>query len=415
MRDAFANGASRSVDDQSVVDAITYGPRALELFRDVTPVRMWESIEASSNGLTRRLVPPQVADVWDARSPRELTTVVRATYLAALDRAVGKSGRVCVFAGGVDSCGALAGLRELKPATSVFALTLVYDNEQNGDVPYVAELSRALGIEHVVVRARCETPEHALIIDEMPGFVFADAERHALEVAVDNGADVALSATLGDLVFGGDLREFAFRPVLLAMRGLTANVPWHPRVRARARWWIDARFPSVARWRSRPARWARPPLRRRWRECIAPVASSPRERLLNWCHSPDALGTAIYATAIARGLPIRCVDVVADDALLQLMATIPIETLTCDQRYRGLFHRVIEPWVTKPIAERRTKSSLGNDAIAKTPALRDLADARELEARDLVNAADFRSAFDQASSLTPLWPVLSVEAWLRAQ
>jgi hypothetical protein len=166
--------------------------------------------------------------------------------------------------------------------------------------------------------------------------------------------------------------------------------------------------------RNIPFAWLRGEARARW-SAVAPIAASPAERLDAWTTSPELSLAATYSALSARGMPLRCADPTGDDELMAFVATIPIETLNCDRRYRGLFHRMIEPWVTPRIAARRTKASLGNFTIPRTPALRDLARARCLVARGLVDATELAKTFDGVEDITPLWGTLALEAWLRRQ
>jgi hypothetical protein len=103
----------------------------------------------------------------------------------------------------------------------------------------------------------------------------------------------------------------------------------------------------------------------------------------------------------------------ADDALMAFVASISIEKLNCDGRFRGLFQRAISAWVPEKIAHRTTKANFANHTLSSSPLLRDLSHGRELSARGLVDSATLHMEFMSARDGTSFWPYLAAEQWLR--
>ena len=200
----------------------------------------------------------------------------------------------------------------------------------------------------------------------------------ALARLAEMGVNVAICPSLGDDVFGGDMRELAFRPpTVKSLRTLGATVPWFPRRRARLRWLVDGHVTHLEKWRSPPPPWAGHELRRRWSNepPIARVARTPQERLNRFC--TDEYWTAIASSTIAHGLPIRLVDVTMDRELLGLACTIRNrDSLIAMVAIAACLHRVIATWVTPAVSNRNTKAD-GNLTLPRTPLLAELSRGRE--------------------------------------
>jgi hypothetical protein len=121
------------------------------------------------------------------------------------------------------------------------------------------------------------------------------------------------------------------------------------------------------------------------------------------------------------------VDPLLDDEIVSLVASFPQHLLLFGDQQRGLFRHATRHLLPDRLRLRRDKARFESAITemvrgADLPVLRDLANVRMSADLGLVEPLGYRAAFETALSAPGdtadwigVWPVLAVEAYLRAQ
>jgi asparagine synthetase B (glutamine-hydrolysing) len=399
-------GVAPVIDEEALAEYFWSWDRWGELFARIRPVP--------------HEIPEPVSREWLRAPIEELALELRTRLLAAAEWATRGARNVGVLVGGVDSSSVLAAVARVFPRERIRVMSITGESgsgDTDPDIPYVRELCEHLGVRLVTDEwtPDADPVEDALIMDGRPSYApFMTERRRWLEKLVDEGVDVVLAGTAGDLVFGGDFDEIGHRiwRAPRAVRTLTANLPWSTGVRARVRWLASPlieRIPHRARW---PAYFGSR-LKKRARRWRSP--KTPAERIALLHTTPAVVTSHLYNHALMHGFDVTYRDVTLHSELVRFLACVPIEKLACDRRFRGLLHRAVEPWVTRRVARRRTKS-FQDPLVRMRPEseriLRDLARGTELSRRGFANGDALLDAFDRGDR-NAIWRFLTVEAWLR--
>jgi asparagine synthase (glutamine-hydrolysing) len=380
----------------------------------------------------------------------ELPAALRRELRASVARAMEGARSVGVMAGGgVDSSIVLTlALEEARARGDVEVFAVAIDCGGVGDDrPHLRALAAHHGIEPVRVSPQecAQYLRPGLVADAAPCTWPSVAYEHALmSVARARGADRILSGVGGDDLFNGDPGSYA----ALARRGhlvravreaAALELVWPVSPFDKVRNYVVAPLvapfaPSALRRRRRRRRldewcpWAGPVLRDLMdREALAPRESlaTPRDRYRFFATSAPLAEVA--AARVQRealtGVPRR--DPLLDPALVEFVCRIePIELLR-GGTLRGLFRDAMRGSLPERVLYRIDKwgPELAQREIVRAAggfeALRDLATATHAADLGLVDPAKFEKTFgafpEQAltASWLDIWPVLSVEAFLR--
>ncbi len=411
------------------------------LFTRLRRLQPFETIPASSDDAGRSAQMPVLPSrAWDRRSPADLATELRARLFSAVARITKGAHRVAVMLGGLDSSAVLSILTRLFPPTSLFAITILFE-EGERDAPYAEALCRHFGVRWYPLPLSRAVPVEAFVVaDAHPCLSpHAGSELGAFRLAAELGADVVVTATLGDAAFGGNLgqigRLYARRhPIAAARLALRAQLPWHPSPLRRVRSLLVApnirdRMPEVVRrWRSRRqwrdrAPWVTPHfsrlLERHELSAAKPyfISTTPAAWLRELVANVDVLTVTAGLSAFAQTSGLRWRDALFDVPLLAFLAAIPIERLLDCNKFRGLLRRAMAGWMPDPVRLRAGKASMnGRKRHFRADDLRamgEFARARQLAKRGLVDSAALRAAFEHADDISPIWRFLAAEAWLQ--
>ena len=424
VADLLASGARPTIDHDALrrylLDWSAWG----ELFQSIRPLLPGTRLEVSGGQVrVTQQFPEPVSCEWLKERPEALVPELRRRLLRAAEWAVGNARFVGVLVGGIDSSGILGALAQVIPTDRIRALSYSGepgDGDTDPDVPYVEDLCRRLGVKLITdpwTADRCPM-EDALLMDARPAYTpYQREEKPWRDKLFAEGVDVILTAGGGDALFGGSFDELGARiaraPVA-SIRALCANVPWTARARHRAYWVAGRALRRIPRKRRMP-RYYGPRLERagRWAPAVLPV--TPESRIRDWYTSAYVQTGFLGLHALTQGTSVPCRDVVMHSELVRFLASIPIETLNCDGRFRGLYHRAIAPWVSWRVSQRRTKSY--HDPFRKLlptakRALRELARGERLEQHGYVDGARLLEEFDRGNA-SAIWRFLTTEAWLR--
>jgi len=426
VTDLLTLGVGREVNDEAVTTYLLDWDCWGDLFREIRVVPSGVDV-CVGPGVARytRQFPTPCSDTWLEDPIQDLVSQLRLRLLEAVQWAVAGARTVGILVGGTDSCGVLGALTQVISADRIRALNITGqpgDGETNPDIPYVEDLCRHLGVRllRYVWSPKTSPVEDALITDNRPSYSpYMTEKRIWLEQLVESGAEVLLAATAGDSVFGGTFGELFYRAVhapLASTRTFLGKLPWRVTPRVRAHWLLAAHVPLWRRRSSRPLSFYGPRLRKRLSDRTKrPVPKTPHERIVDWCISPNIITPDLYHHALTRGFSLNYRDVTLHPPLIQFLASVPIERLNCDGRFRGLYHRAIAPWVTRAVADRTSKS-MHDPLVALEPStrrsLRELARGQRLERLGYVDGRELLAWFD-AGRCQMLWGFLTVEAWLR--
>jgi asparagine synthetase B (glutamine-hydrolysing) len=423
VTDVIASGVAPEIDDDALGSYLLRWEQWGALFKNIRPVLGGTVIEATPHGMIiERTFPRATSTEWSDASLDDLASQLRGHLLNAAASAVGSARRVGVLVGGVDSSGVLAALAQVISPDRILAMSITGepgDGDTDPDIPYVEELCRHLGVRLLTDKWTPQTSriEDALLIDCRPAFSsYQTPKRRWLESLAENGAEVVLTAAAGDAIFGGSFDELGtriLRAPVASIRALCGDMPWKPTIRERALWLVRRRLHRVPR-SARLPRFYGARLRQRFTR-RAPPASTPDARIRAWCTSPFVETAHLTNHALVQGFSIPHRDVALQEELVSFMGSVPIEAMNCDGRFRGLYHRAIAPWVTRRVAERRTKSypdPFVNLLPSTAKALREYAQGTELQRRGWVDGARLLAEFD-AGHVGAIWKFLTVEAWLR--
>jgi asparagine synthase (glutamine-hydrolysing) len=424
-------------------------------FAEVRRVRSGDIVEVQSNGSSKvdSLPLPKAIDLETAQ-PEDVASELRARLMKIVARQVAGQDRVAIMAsGGVDSSAVLsatvAHARAFgRPSIEVLTVDAAGPGD---DRPYFAILCRELGVTPLRFTAAQCAPymRPAWTLDATPCTWLNGAwEWPLLEAARARGAEVVLTGAGGDDLFEGDprllaqkarrgnvlgalvaalrlraysqptawgrLRDFVLRPLI---------TPWIPRRLRSARLRRIAR--SLPHWTTRFAR-----------DAVEHAYSVPEAPPEDGQHFIAALATAPHLmdpvdarTRIeaATGCLIR--DPLFAPELVEVVASIPMQMLLHGDRLRGLFRLAMRGLVPDVVRLRPDKASFEPtltemlSAAGGLTSLRDLAMPRALADLGLVRPDVFAKAFAAAesragpsswSSWAPLWPVLALEAFVRA-
>ena len=431
---------------------------AATAFLAVRRVRACEYFTADAGGIRSFRRVPRVGASYRRDRPEDLAVELRERLEGAVGRAIGDARRVAVFVGGgLDSSG-LAALalakcrgaqpRELRAIAGVWAAP-------GDDRPHLDTLERELGIVAVRIQARDAAPwfTRSLCADAQPQVFFGTCGEMLLwSAGAAAGADVALGGYGGDFVCGGDV-SFANQllqgqPLAALLNAFRLEVPWDTSALGRLTWvlgplvrpllpdaWVDAR---------RRRRAHRPWMTRRFREILDPLLHpsrqaprTPGDRMEDFCDYALWGELAVSWGQIASTTGATPVDVFRDLELVRFFAEIDPVMVSHGHRHRGLYRLAMRGVLPDSIRFRRDKAlgepfvagaALAADALGT---LRDLGSLERLAALDLVDPPEFELLFARwldslrrgervepdpldGATWNQIWPVLSVEAFLRA-
>ena len=409
------------------------------LFQDVRRLLPCESL--SSDRRIVRDVPSSSHGSWLEGSPDVLAREVRDVLFRAVDRATHGHRKVAVLLGGLDSSAVLAVLTRLRPADTIHAITVDFPGH-NPDRPYAEALCRQLGVRWTVVEAKQWEPlQRFMLLDAKPyGMLYGGGELAAYLAAADVGAELALTAIIGDVVFGGYAGHLGshlmWRKPLEALRlALRVEMPEDYGVVDRLRRFLVG--PAVREVIPKAIRVAR--ARRQWRGAMPwatprfhdllsagvdicwrryALPATPNDAFREWATSAELGELGESCDLLAGEAGIGWCEVTADPELVQLLCAIPIERLFDGDRFRGLLRRAVSDILPEPALSRRSKAEFRATASDLSRAddralLNDLARGETLAKRGLVRSAELRHAFERAESHFWMWRFLAAEAFLR--
>lgn len=404
---------------------------------------------------TRRLPPREMPAATEVRTAEEAAEEVRARLFRVLGRITEGAGRVAVLAGGgVDSSALLGTMIALSRGASrreVIALAMDFGGEGD-DRPYLRALCESLGIVPIRLNPK-EVVLGAMPIAVIDGAPFpwptAEGEIGLLRAARRLNADVVLSGTFGDDVFGGDMRAFAAlarsgHPLEGLLRATSLQGTWEPRASARS--WsfffrpvlVNACPAGLARplrhlVRTRPPSWAGPVLRdvfeanRAWHTQDSPseiLSGGARRRRL--AMATYHLDCADYRGQVAAHTGCVRVDAMLDEEIVDFVSALPARFLFHGGFHRGLLREAMRGLVPDRVRLRPDKASATKllqglfGAPARSEAIESFSSVRALGALGLVEPALFRRAFstfwrtrDNPQQWMGLWPVLAAEIFAR--
>ena len=416
------------------------------VYANVERVRAAEIIRFGADGEIRSRLPALRPTPTPFVDPREMSEELLRIIDAAIAHSIGRAKRVAVSVGGLDSSGLLAALLARSRGASkpeVLAVTLHFAG-LNDDRPYVRDLCRALGIEAVrVTPADCAKYFlDPIVIDGAPNVhPQAPWSLETARWARAQDADLILRGDGGDEFFNGDTDVFAAtalegRPIhalrevsrlkgvpefgspLRRVNGLLLRPLARKKMRALHGWIKAARRRKRA---SSEFSWIRPGL------------GPALDDLLQWDRTKDLAGgdlmrevrefyqQCLVATGCPAALPYY------DEELVAFVQGLPGEALFYGGYKRGLFRFAFKDLLPDLVRLRETKSGFG-DALASTfeaaggaERIEPYLDLRYLSELDLVDAREFRRHVRELV-LDPteprrwlrLWPVIAMEAYLRA-
>jgi asparagine synthetase B (glutamine-hydrolysing) len=385
--------------------------------------------------------PPAPFEEWLRDPPEILAARVRDAFSDAIHRATRGARVVAVLLGGLDSSSTLALLCRQRDPSTIRAITVDYPGT-HPDRPYAEALCRKLGVRLTVVEPRDWVRlEQFVVLDALPyGALYGGGELAAFVAARELGADVAVTAILGDAVFGGALGQIGTRllraaPARAIRLALTATLPdeypalarlrrlvvgpnvrravpraLHARLAAR-RWrrampWTTARYQSLIR-SARASAWKR-----------YDVPDTAARTFVEWATSPLMASIVENCEVLARAAKMRWVEPLFDEQLLGLLSAIPVETLMHGNQFRGLLRLAVADVLPEPALSRHDKADM-TATMDILPShkdrayLRDLSTGNALARAGLVDAARLRDSFERIDNKFWIWRFLAAEAFLR--
>jgi len=423
------------------------------VFHEIRRVKAGEAVLVDSRGIVEK--DDAVIEVLPHfGAPDDLASELRAVLQRAVERSIGSARRVAVLvSGGLDSSSVLAhAVAVARGATrrEIDAITWSFGGPGD-DRPYLRELCEDLGILPVRIFSGQAAPRilDAMIADGAPLIWPTAAPRlTAFETARDRGAEVILTGTGGDQVFGGDPRVLAprvasrdwFRTVFRRDEG-ERGAPFlriARSIRHLVAPAVASKFPMIQRHRRRRYAhqrwpWAGPYLRRVMTEMV--VRAQPNrdfstvtsEAKLKRLAANDFALLASNCTQMEALAGVTQADPLLDDEVVALTSSFPQHMLLFEGRQRGLFRHAMRQLLPERLRLRRDKAVF-EPAIAELVQggnlneLRDLASMKMLGDMGLVCPQTYRRHFEaliaaggESRNWLPLWPALAVEAFVRSQ
>jgi asparagine synthase (glutamine-hydrolysing) len=413
-------------------------------FREVRRVLPGEWIEVGPGGLRIERRIPRVGSSYIRASTQDLAQALREHLDQAVERAIGRARHVAVMAGGgLDSSGVLAvAVARCRGASRRELAALALDYAAPGDDrPYLAELSRALGLVPLRLKPSGAGPYfvRSLCLDAQPSMLATVPLSIQVQEAARNvGADVALSGVSGDTMLGGLPYAFA----LLAARGhplralagaLRVRLPWPTRPVRRVRDLVlspvlGARQPSWLR-RMRAMRRQQPPwLTRRFTKLIESssvprrdtLPDTPDEWMAFHCNSHILADAADLANQISAISPCLVADVFADPRMVKFLLQVDPVVLSHGPSYRGLYREAMRGILPERVRLRNDKAGFepaiaeAGRACPELGRLAELRDLRGLSSLGLTDGSAFGPTFDAyLSRFREGAPVAGDELWQR--
>lgn len=422
------------------------------VFREVRRVEASESLLLSAAGVEERFRSNLEVTSRDG-APDDLAEELRRVIDRAILRSVESRRRVAVLvSGGLDSSSVLARTVAIARGANgpeVDAINWSFGGPGD-DRPYLNELCESLGIIPIRVASTDASPYVArnLVTDAAPSLWATWAALFvALKRARDLGAEAILTGMGGDHVFNGDPRVFAqdasaghwrsairssskfsgdswatcaFRTARLLASPFVASFPPSLRVGrhhlAAHRWpWAGPRLREVVK-----DLYIGAPADTVWRGSTS-VARFQRLVSQEFLHAAETRGQMEAATRLMR------IDPLLDDEVVATVAGFPQRALLFGNRYRGLFRHAMRQRLPERLRLRPDKGRF-EPAIAEVirhsdlKRLRSLATMRMCGELNLVDPAKYYRHFEDVLAARvdnrawpPLWPALTVEAFVRGQ
>lgn len=382
-----------------------------------------------------------------ADTPEVAATQLRRALEAEVAHALHGVDRAAVLTGGGLDSSALLALAHRwgrEHGVSVFGVALDFGGPGD-DRPYLAALERHLDCEVLRVRPEEAAARIDLFLRGVDAAPFTwpsgGMEVEAFTRARAHGATVVLTGVGADELLDGDPRSLA-RAALRAPRVAVESArrmrgfdrPRRPAAQWLARPLVTALLPDrVRRWRARRATpptpsWAGRAFVESMRagelareraasEAAAPMWDPPHHEHLAWLrHQQESAGG------------IACRQPFLEAGLRELVARFDPAWLLHGAIRRGLFRAAVKDLLPVAIVEREDKAGFECGllrflaASGGVDALRPLASGRELAALGLVDSrrlldafAAFEHALGDGEHWGNVWPVLAVEAFLRAR
>ncbi|MGH7279882.1 MAG: asparagine synthase-related protein [Polyangiaceae bacterium] len=397
---------------------------------------------------TKRVVAPLELSALDAAD--RMWTLV----LASVERETQGAKRVAVLTGGGVDSGALltavANLSRRREGMEVHAIALHFGGEGD-DRPYMRELERHFDvIVHRISPAEAGPYMRGLLDNtSLPLWApSAAGDLAVLHKAREIGADVVLSGTGGDDLFDGYpnllANDFARGDVRALATARRLSLPWDSTAMARLSEFIVR--PLVARAMPRFLQihrrrkffrerwpWAGPRLRGyakaesvAWQRGRVDTPTDRFDRLSKTSYMADMLE---YFDELATLAGVRLAHPYLSEDLLALTAALPPKLFFHGDRLRGLFRLAARGSLPEKIRLRPDKArfDLARQEMLKvaggTASFEDLAAMSECGKLGLVEPEKFIQAFEEFprklisddTAWTWLWPVLSIEGFLRAR
>jgi asparagine synthase (glutamine-hydrolysing) len=378
------------------------------------------------------------ASAWTAA---EAVACLRRALETSVAHALGDvSSRAAVLTGGgLDSAAllALAHAWGKRHGIKVFGVALDFGGAGD-DRPYLAALERHLECEVVRVRPEDAAGRIDLFlrgVDAAP-FTWPNGmmEVEALSRARAEGAEVVLTGIGADELVDGEPRSLGALSLVepwAAIR-MARNMRAFQRPRSPVTSWIVR--PLVSRLVPRSVRklrarrghvdlpaWAGPSLRSHLEALRAGRPDATWERPYH-----EHLAWLRHQEDVAAG--IECRQPFLERSMRELVASFPPHWLLQGAVRRGLFREAVRDLLPASVVERLDKAQFSDAlerfiaAIGGAERLRPLASGSRLASLGLVDPSRLEDAFAEltqdptsAHRLTSIWPVLAVEAFLRAR
>jgi asparagine synthase (glutamine-hydrolysing) len=428
----------------ALITGVSFDPSAT-VYEGVSRLRSCETAHFTDSGKIASIRIPS----WPAArqgSIEDLAAELLQRVMAAVDRSASSFTKVAVMAsGGLDSSGLVAALVSRAGRVAGFAADVcsVDFGGAGDDRPHLASLSRHHHLQpHRIRPAEAATLVPAsFVIDAAPvvwptGPLLILAAKRARE----RGAEAVVSGWGGDVLFDGNLGQFADRARAGDCLGAILDVArlqllWRssPIGRVRdyvARPLLGDMLPGAWRgsWKSLGVRrssewkWAGGKLRSLMSIPGVPAASDWRAELaasVEMDEAADERGQHEVAVGIPR------LDPYLDAELIEFMLSVPAHMLLHDHRMRGLYREAMRGVLPGSLRLRADKASFEPairelfKSAEQDPSFRTLLRMEALGDLGMVEPRRYREALtrtiagDGPRGWLETWPAIAVEAFVR--